>query len=166
MILRPFNLEDFVRESNRIEGIARNPSGREIDELEAMLEARSLTVLRIKAFVSAYQPNAVIRDRSDLNVRVGNHIAPQGGPEIVDALTALLDRVNANRGVVSGPDGAYALHHEYETLHPFTDGNGRSGRAVWLWQLRGHAPLGFLHTWYYQTLQMGRASESHSGRNV
>jgi hypothetical protein len=35
---------------------------------------------------------------------------------------------------------------------PTTDGNGRSGRALWLWCMRGRAPLGFLHQFYYQTL--------------
>jgi Fic family protein len=36
------------------------------------------------------------------------------------------------------------------------DGNGRSGRAIWLWQMlrqEGGAPLGFLHHFYYQTLE-------------
>ena len=45
----------------------------------------------------------------------------------------------------------------YETLHPFMDGNGRSGRILWAWQMIEHniAPglsLGFLHAYYYQTL--------------
>ena len=51
--------------------------------------------------------------------------------------------------------GACETHVRYELLHPFLDGNGRSGRALWLW-LMGQAPLGFLHTFYYQTLSAAR----------
>jgi hypothetical protein len=46
-------------------------------------------------------------------------------------------------------------HVRYETLHPFTDGNGRTGRALWYWMMVGssRADLGFLHAFYYQTLK-------------
>ena len=49
----------------------------------------------------------------------------------------------------------FAVHVAYENLHPFMNGNGRSGRALWLWHMGGieKVPLGFLRTWYYQSLQ-------------
>ena len=51
----------------------------------------------------------------------------------------------------------YDIHRRYETLHPFMDGNGRSGRILWAWQMIHHdirpgLSLGFLHAFYYQTL--------------
>lgn len=155
-----FTLEDFVRESNRIEGIHREPHPAEIAAHETILASVIVTVLLLKQFVSVVQPGAILRDRENLNVRVGRHVAPQGGSEVVARLTSLL--ITATRAPrISNPfaaDEAYHTHQAYEHLHPFTDGNGRSGRAVWLWIMGGieRAPLGFLHHWYYQSLNESR----------
>jgi hypothetical protein len=146
-------ISEFVRESNRIEGIVRDPTRQELQATEEFIAADFPTVVRVKAFVAACQPNARIRDRAGLNVRVGSHIAPPGGPEIVTALEEILEFAPVYE--------PYVTHYQYETLHPFTDGNGRSGRAIWLWQMMrcaGGAPLGFLHHWYYQSLQGSRDS--------
>ena len=82
-----------------------------------------------------------------MNVRVGSYRPPEGGPAIRQRLQELLNRVNERK------ISEFDAHVCYETLHPFTDGNGRSGRAIWLWQNSGYAPLGFLHSFYYQTLE-------------
>ena len=144
-----YTLEDFVRESNRIEGILREPT---IDEIAAHYKlsyCSKVTVKGLAEFVGIVQPYAVLRDHRTLNVRVGSHIAPEGGPEIVAKLEALLWSAKGNGGT------PHRIHCQYEVLHPFTDGNGRSGRALWLWQMGGieKAPLGFLHHFYYQTLE-------------
>lgn len=149
------DLAAFVRESNRIEGILRDPTPQELEATDDFVCAGVLTTVRVKALVAVLQPNASIRDRAGLNVRVGSHIAPPGGPKIVEQLEEILSFVP-----IWEP---YWTHHKYETLHPFTDGNGRSGRAIWLWQMlrceRG-APLGFLHHWYYQSLQHSRMDDA------
>ncbi len=134
----------FVTESNRIEGMGV-PNEREIAAHKNLLELEKLTVADLEVFVGLVQPNAVLRRKVGLDVRVGDYIAPLGGPHIEIILKGLLD--DANYGAPS-----YEIHMRYETIHPFTDGNGRSGRAIWLWQRKGIAPLGFLHQFYYDTL--------------
>ncbi len=146
-----WTLEDFVRESNRIEGILRDPLPSEIAAHEKLLAFEVVTVSVLEEFVAIAQPGAVLRRTPGLNVRVGSHIAPPGGPEIEQRLESLLTYVGN-----MGRRGAYETHLAYEDLHPFTDGNGRSGRALWLWQMGGEAPIGFLHQFYYQTLDAQR----------
>ena len=148
-------IELFVAESNRIEGIHRLPLEHEIEAHLHLLRAGTRTGLPLLStlghFVATVQPGAVLRDRAGLDVRVGNHYPPRSGPEIADALTKLLIEATA-------PDSnPYTIHQAYQNLHPFTDGNGRSGRALWLRMMGGpeRLPLGFLHTWYYQSLSDG-----------
>lgn len=137
----------FVKQSNAIEGITRDPRVYEIQAHETLLVAPAVTVELLVAFVSAIQPGAVLRDRVGLNVRVGSHYPPPGSPDIHEQLYALLD---------DDGNSPWQTHVDYERLHPFTDGNGRSGRALWLWMMQRNglrvAPLSFLHSFYYQTL--------------
>lgn len=139
---------DFLHESNAIEGIHRMPTKAELEATAAFTKLPEIKMVDLVRLVGVYQPDAVLRDRRGLNVRVGDHIAPPGGPLIFDALKTLLASVNTN-GL-----HPWEAHLHYEDLHPFTDGNGRSGRALWLWQMmrEGDLELSFLHAFYYQTL--------------
>lgn len=146
------DLVRFIVESNDIEGIYREPLLSEIEAHMQFLAVPEVTVEALEQFVAVVQPKARLRDSIGLNVRVGQHIAPMGGPEIVTRLRHIL------RQVRKGAE-PFHIHRAYLTLHPFTDGNGRSARALWLWQMKGPArvPLGFLHSYYYQTLAAGDA---------
>ena len=141
------DLYKLMEESNRIEGIDRAPTEQEMDAAESFMALETITVGDVCAFVAICQPGAVLRNRPGLDVRVGSHIAPPGGPGITTRLENLLRFLSRH--------DPYRVHHSYEELHPFTDGNGRSGRIVWAWQMR-EFPLGFLHHWYYQSLGAGR----------
>lgn len=140
----------FIRESNRIEGIHREPNKDEVDECARFVLLKEITLNDLVRFVKIYQQNAVLRDKKGLDVRVGNYFPPEGQASIRKWTLELLKAVQPTDG--SRPLTPYEAHVRYESLHPFTDGNGRSGRMLWYWMMKGNAPLGFLHTWYYQSL--------------
>lgn len=139
----------FVRESNWIEGIKRDPTEEEIEAHAQFLARKELTITSFELFVERIQPGATLRKKVGMDVQVGDHVAPVGGPGIERRLQSLIFQAN-----VHGRNVVYMIHRDYEYLHPFTDGNGRSGRAWWLKMMGGpsRVPLGFLHTWYYQSL--------------
>lgn len=147
-------LYDFVRESNKIEGIDRWPLDREINVHEWFFALDRITIRDLERFVETVA-GAGLRKRKGMNVRVGRHVPPPGGPNIVVALKEIL--------WLPGTQGRapWETHVMYEDLHPFMDGNGRSGRALWAWirlrEDRDPFALGFLHSAYYEALEASRA---------
>lgn len=150
------NLESFIKESNLIEGIKHPPTHEDIEAHERLLAQDEITVDDLIMFVGMIQPGAVLRDNPGLDVRVGHHLPPAGGPKVRRKLELLLNYANWSIHSGSSVEHSYKVHCQYETIHPFTDGNGRSGRALWLWQHNGDAPLNFLQAFYYQSLQAYR----------
>lgn len=67
-------------------------------------------------------------------VRVGNYIPPP--PDDVSSLMFdLLEWWNKAAKEMSPVLSSAILHHRFESIHPFADGNGRTGRALALWEL-------------------------------
>lgn len=122
----------------------------------AFLELKELRLSALVGLQSMICPGYPLRDKPGMNVRVGSHVAPPGGPEIVTSIESILL-------VAQIPDGEgceWMIHNAFEHLHPFMDGNGRTGRLLWAWQMlyNGRDPfsLPFLHRFYYQTLSSVR----------
>ncbi len=146
-------LAKFLAESNTIEGIHRPPTGEEISETKRFLVLDEVRRGDLQKLALVYQPNAFLRLAPRMDVRIGSHIPPAGGEGILWRLGEVLEKVKAG-------ESPYLVHQEYENLHPFMDGNGRTGRALWLWQMINQHGwdfrLSFLHKFYYQALDHGR----------
>lgn len=67
-------------------------------------------------------------------VRVGNYLPPTPN-EVSGLMFELLDWWNKRSTGLSPVLSSAILHYRFEALHPFADGNGRTGRALALWEL-------------------------------
>lgn len=93
-----------------------------------------------------YAPGQPLRNKPGMTVRVGHYYPRPGSPTMRrDLARVLAIHVDPYRG-----------HIAFEKLHPFLDGNERTGRTVWAWLMqvadRDSFTLPFLHRWYYQSL--------------
>lgn len=67
-------------------------------------------------------------------VRVGQHVPPHPG-DVSSLVMELLDWWNDEAPNLSPVLSSSILHYRLEDIHPFADGNGRTGRALALWEL-------------------------------
>ena len=67
-------------------------------------------------------------------VRVGRYAPPAPG-DVSGLMFELLEWWNQKSGAVSPVLSSAILHYRFEAIHPFADGNGRTGRALALWEL-------------------------------
>ena len=69
-----------------------------------------------------------------IRVSVGSYVAPP--PEQVRLMMSdLLEWWNKDAPKISPILSSAIVHHQFETIHPFADGNGRAGRMLSLWEL-------------------------------
>ena len=67
-------------------------------------------------------------------VRVGRYVPPPP-LEVSGLMFELLEWWNKESVKLSPVLSSAILHYRFETIHPFADGNGRTGRALALWEL-------------------------------
>ena len=154
------NLLEFIEESNTIEGIEDAMRSEELEAYKDFLAQDEVNVTMLEKFVQVVA-GAKLRGFDGMNVGVGNFVPPPGGVDLVFRLEGLLGGINA------GDIKPFQAHCVYEKLHPFMDGNGRSGRVLWLWHMAKDKQvdpldviyhIGFLHQFYYQSLEAHHAA--------
>jgi len=69
-----------------------------------------------------------------MRVQVGGYVPPPPG-EVPGLMLELLEWWNDDAPVLSPVVSSAILHYRFEAIHPFADGNGRTGRALALWEL-------------------------------
>jgi Fic family protein len=67
-------------------------------------------------------------------VRVGSYMPP-APTDVSGLMFELLDWWNKRSTGLSPVLSSAILHYRFEAIHPFADGNGRTGRALALWEL-------------------------------
>ena len=69
-----------------------------------------------------------------ISVRVGRH-TPPSPRDVSGLMRELLEWWNQKSRELSPVLSSAILHYRFEAIHPFSDGNGRTGRALALWEL-------------------------------
>ena len=69
-----------------------------------------------------------------MRVQVGEYVPPPPG-EVPGLMLELLEWWNDDAPVLSPVLSSAIVHYRFEAIHPFADGNGRTGRALALWEL-------------------------------
>ena len=118
---------DFATESNIIEGITSAKARMNmVHALGWFLKIRELALDEVVKFALELGPKCVLRDKLGMNVKVNGYYPVLGDPLMSTRINDLI--FNMGRSDYT----PFVVHCEFEKLHPFMDGNGRTGRAMWL----------------------------------
>jgi len=101
-------------------------------QLNAITHVKVLKLHRILA--GGVMDQGTAGEYRTIRVKVGDYVAPP--PQRVEPMMSdLLGWWNNHAPKVSPILSSAIIHHQFETIHPFADGNGRAGRMLSLWEL-------------------------------
>jgi fido (protein-threonine AMPylation protein) len=163
------DLAEFVAQSNRIEGEPDAPGHPLYDDHLSVargVAARPeewLDPLGIHRRLMASQPGKFPGELRQVGVSVGGRLK-MGPAEVRGEFPALLAAAAA--AVPEDPEGwCWGMHHRLEWVHPFWDGNGRTGR-LWMNALRLTVGLRWLTVRYEDRFAYYRSIEEWEAQNA
>ncbi len=138
-------IEEFLKESNAIEGVYDKDSLQQAlyawDYLSKEKEMHTQTILKTHKILMLHQP--LHPDEKGYYRNVGVYIGGKQGINAVKIRDAMKQLVlNINDAIKNGKKESEIWkekitkeHHiKYEKIHPFVDGNGRTGRMFLNWE--------------------------------
>lgn len=126
----PFSSERARREIlNQLAGL------RLVEKLAHKKTATHTDILKLHRLISSdVMDQGVAGQYRKINVRVGNYVAPPH-QKVKPLMSDLLAWWNVRALEWSPVISSAVIHYQFEAIHPFGDGNGRTGRALALWEL-------------------------------
>ncbi len=90
------------------------------------IESIQKTIVENNAGIRAMAGTVLKNDRTGEII----YTPPQEKDEILDLLSNFLEHFNINQSDLSPLVNLAVLHYQFESIHPFYDGNGRTGRIL------------------------------------
>ena len=131
------NIKYMLRESNAIEDVYDDVSLKYA--YKAWKELMKYDTLTVPSVLSAHKilmtnqpiPEKYKGDFRDVPIRIG--YVTKSLPKIV--IQALTEDILKDISKTTIPSDAVMHHLQFESIHPFIDGNGRMGRIILNWEL-------------------------------
>ena len=122
-----FDMDEFVKESNLIEGYSGEPYFTQHMTAYAFLCLEGVTARSIRECHQLLMKNLLRKEWTGtwrtLQVTVGGHECPKYY-KIPDLIKIMLDMPRETTKDI------FDIHYMFECIHPFVDGNGRTGRCI------------------------------------